>query len=46
MWKNGKMHGLGVEISKDGERSEGEWRDGKRNKWTGSAGGGITEERS
>jgi hypothetical protein len=32
-WLNGKQHGKGVYITPNGQRKEGEWRDGKRVKW-------------
>lgn len=32
-WKDGKQHGRGVSISSAGERKEGEWVEGKRDRW-------------
>jgi len=31
-WQNGKQHGTGVSISADGEKKEGVWHEGKRQK--------------
>jgi len=31
-WYNGKQHGQGVSITADGEKKEGVWQDGKRQK--------------
>ena len=33
-WYDGKQHGRGILIFADGKRREGEWRDGRRIRWT------------
>jgi hypothetical protein len=32
-WLNGKQHGKGTYVSAKGDSREGEWREGKRERW-------------
>lgn len=37
-WVNGKQHGRGMYIHPNGEKKEGEWKEGKRIHWIESPG--------
>ena len=36
-WFNGKQHGEGIYLTSKGEKKRGEWNEGKRVRWIGTA---------